>query len=135
VTNEKTCACEAAPKLIFPCAGGSDTAEITFRAAKRLTECGVGKIYCLAGIGGRVRPIMEATAGAESILAIDGCGADCAKLTLELAGFKGFKHLRVTDLGLRKGASPPNDQSISLVAETAAKLLGADPNILEGETA
>lgn len=122
--KKPVCACESAPRLIFACAGASDTAEITFRAAKRLSKCGAGKMYCLAGIGAGIDDVLQTTAGAESILAIDGCDVDCTRLTLERAGFNNIKHLRVTDLGLQKGSSPPTLERISLVAAAGAELLG-----------
>ena len=49
--NQNSCSCSAAPKLIFPCSGGSDVGEITDRAARKVTIEGAGKMYCLAGIG------------------------------------------------------------------------------------
>ncbi len=60
-------------------------------------------MFCLAGIGGRVSGIMKTTEAAVSILAIDGCPLDCAKKSLEEAGFKKVNHLRLSDLGFEKG--------------------------------
>jgi len=122
--SEKTgCACDTAPKLIFPCSGASDVGEIADRTGRYLTAGGAGKMYCLAGIGGRVSGIVESTKAAAKILAIDGCPQDCAKKTLEHAGFDVFEHLRVTDLGLKKGKSPVTDENVNEVAEKAKNLL------------
>jgi uncharacterized metal-binding protein len=66
---------------------------------------------------------MESTKAAAKILAIDGCPQDCAKKTLEHAGFAVFEHLRVTDLGLKKGKSPVTDENVNEVAEKAKNLL------------
>jgi len=125
-----TCGCQAAPKLIFACAGASDTADITYRAARRLTREGAGKMYCLAGIGGRVQDILNISAEAEILLALDGCEADCAKRSLELAGFSNVLHLRVTDLGMPKGSSPATLERISQVVAAAKSLLN-DKSIVE----
>ena len=121
--NEERKCCQGEPKLIFPCSGASDTAEITDRTARRLTKIGVGKMFCLAGIGGGVEEIISQARAASSILAIDGCDTDCAKKTLERAGFNGFQHMRVTDLGLEKGKSPPSHESITVVVKSAETLL------------
>ena len=91
--DKNASACGAAPKLIFSCSGAADVGEISDRAARRLTKNGVGKMFCLAGIGGKVEPILTATKVASQILAIDGCGLDCAKGCLEQAGFENFQHL------------------------------------------
>jgi uncharacterized metal-binding protein len=112
-----------APKLIFPYSGGSDVGAITDRAARLLTKQGVGKMYCLAGIGGRVSGIVETTKAVETVLVIDGCPQDCARKTLELAGFTGYAHLRLTDIGLNKGESPATDAHVAQAAARAQELL------------
>ncbi len=122
-TQKPSCACGVAPKLIFACSGAADVGHIADLAARKLTKEGVGKMYCLAGIGGRVSGIMETTKAASKILAIDGCPLNCAKLTLEQAGFSNFEHLQVADLGLAKGQSPASDETIARVASPAAEKL------------
>ena len=118
-----SCACCASPTLIFPCSGGSDVGEIADRSARRLTQQGTGRIYCLAGIGGRVSGILASARAAESILAIDGCPLDCAKRTLEEASITQFHHLRLSDLDLEKGSSPATDERIHKAAAAARRLL------------
>ena len=121
------CACSIAPKLIFPCSGGSDVGAITDQAARKLTREGAGKMYCLAGIGGRVSGIMETTKAVETILVIDGCPQDCARKTLEQAGFSNFTHLRLSNIGMEKGNSPPIDARVARAATRARTLLRARP--------
>jgi len=72
-------------------------------------------MFCLAGIGGRVSGIMVSTQSAQSILAIDGCPLDCARKTLEEAGFTEFEHVRLTDLGMEKGKTPATDEAVAKV--------------------
>lgn len=122
--TDNLCSCGTGPKLIFPCSGASDVGEISDRAARQLTKNGDGKMYCLAGIGGRVSGIVESTKSAAKILAIDGCKMDCAKKTLQESGFTEFEHMRVVDIeGIEKGKSPPTDERISQVVEKAQGLL------------
>jgi len=128
MSETNTCACSVAPKLIFPCSGGSDVGAITDQTSRKLTRDGVGKMYCLAGIGGRVAGIIETTQAADMILAIDGCPQDCARKTLELAGFTGFAHLRLSDIGLNKGASPVTDVHIAHAASRAQDMLTGRPS-------
>ncbi len=115
--------CGEGPKLIFPCSGGSDVGEIADRASRLLSAEGFGKMYCLAGIGGQVGGILQTTKAAADILVIDGCQLDCAKKTLELAGFDKFNHFRVTELGIEKGKSPATEERIYLVAERGRNTL------------
>jgi len=119
------CACGQAPKLIFSCSGGADVGEISDQAARKLTREGKGKLFCLAGIGGRVSGIVKNTEAAQLIVAVDGCPLDCARKTLEEAGFSGFQHVRVTDLGLAKGESPCTDDRRDLVAGHIETLLAS----------
>ncbi len=117
------CCCGGSIKLIFPCSGASDVGELADLAGRKLSQDGVGKMYCLAGIGGRVSGIMASTKSADKILAIDGCPLDCAKHTLLQAGFNDFEHLRVTDLGFTKGQSPATDESVERVGIEGANAL------------
>ncbi len=96
---------------------------IADQAARKLTRDGAGKMYCMAGLGGDVGPIVETTRKACAILAVDGCDVDCVKKTVERLGFKNYLHVRVTDLGLEKGSSPVNDESIGKVASAGAEKL------------
>ncbi|MDP3481671.1 MAG: putative zinc-binding protein [Desulfoprunum sp.] len=113
------CACSAGPKLIFSCSGAADVGELADQAARKLTRDGKGKMFCLAGIGGRVSGIMKSTEAAASILAIDGCALDCTKKSLEEAGFTRINHLRLTDLGFEKGNTEVNSDSIGQVVDKA----------------
>ncbi len=117
------CACSAAPKLIFPCSGAADVGELADVTARTLTKNGVGRMFCLAGIGGRVSGIIKSTEAAAAVLAIDGCELNCARKTLEQAGFTTFQHICLADLGFRKGSSPVDAEAVAKVAEQAARML------------
>ncbi len=123
-SNSKTCQCATAPKLIFACSGAADVGEISDHAARRLTKEGKGKMYCLAGVGGRINDILVNARAAQKILAIDGCPTECAKQTLLQAGFSGFEHLQLKELGLEKGKSAPTFDNIQVAVNRAAELLG-----------
>ncbi|MEZ7893017.1 MAG: putative zinc-binding protein [Candidatus Wallbacteria bacterium] len=122
--NQNSCSCSAAPKLIFPCSGGSDVGEITDRAARKVTIDGAGKMYCLAGIGGGVSGIIATTESAAKVIAIDGCPLSCAKKTLEKAGITNIIHINLHNLGLEKLKSPATEENINKVAAECAKQLG-----------
>lgn len=116
--------CEGGPTLIFACSGAADVGEVSDRAARKMTKSGLGAMFCLAGIGGRVEPILQKTGSASKILAIDGCGLDCVKKSLEEAGFTQYEHLRVTDLGMEKGSSPATEENIDKVVQKGKAMLG-----------
>ena len=115
--------CCAAPKMIFACSGSADVGKIADLAARKLTEEGAGKMSCLAGVGGRVSLIMDATKSAQAILAIDGCLQHCARKTLRQAGFTTFEHLSLNDLGMEKGETPATEETVAKVASRGKALL------------
>lgn len=117
------CECCSAPTLLFPCSGGSDVGALTDLAARQLTFSGFAKMYCLAGIGGRVSGILASTKAADRIVAIDGCPLNCAKASLEQAGFENVLHLNLTEIGLPKGQSPVTSERIAQVMNDVRKLL------------
>ncbi len=121
--NGNTCACGGAPKLIFPCSGAADVGAVADQAARKLTRDGVGKMFCLAGIGGRVDGIMKSVEAAGKILVIDGCPLQCAKKTLENAGFSQFEYLNLSDIGMNKGQTPPDEANIAVVAKAGCEKL------------
>jgi uncharacterized metal-binding protein len=115
--------CGPASKLVFACSGSADVGKIADLAARKLTEDGVGKMFCLAGVGGRVKGIMEGTKAAQAILAIDGCPLHCARNTLEQAGFKKYEHLCLTDMGMAKGKTPATEKVVAKVAGRGKAML------------
>lgn len=123
MSPKKSCDCCSAPKLIFTCSGAADVGAIADQAARKLSREGAGKMFCLAGIGGRVSGIVKSTEAAQAILAIDGCPINCAKKCLEEAGFTDFKHLQLADLDMSKGKTEENVANIAKVVEHGKALL------------
>jgi uncharacterized metal-binding protein len=114
-TDSQAACCGAAPRLIFACSGAADVGKLSDLAARELDAAGAGKMFCLAGISGRVSGIMATAEAAQAILAIDGCPLDCAKKTLENAGFTKFEYIRLSDLGMEKGKTAVTDEAIAQV--------------------
>jgi uncharacterized metal-binding protein len=123
MSQEKSCLCSGGPKIIFACSGAADVGAIADQAARRLTKEGVGKMFCMAGIGGRISGIMKTTESAERILAIDGCPLNCVKSGLEQAGFTKFRHLQLADLGMEKCSSPVTEENIGKVVAKGREMI------------
>ncbi len=121
--TQAQCSCGSAPKFIFPCSGASDVGGLSDQAARKMAKDGTGKMHCLAGIGGRVEGIMANTRGAARLLVIDGCERECARKTMDLAGFKDFQHLKLAEMGFKKGETPMTPARIREVADKGAGLL------------
>jgi uncharacterized metal-binding protein len=127
-TGPQPVCCGAAAQVIFACSGSADVGKIADLAARKLMEDGVGKMSCLAGVGGRVKVIMETTQAAQTILAIDGCPLQCARNTLEQAGFKKFEYLCLSDLGMVKANTPVTEDAVVKVASQGKAKLPKQTN-------
>lgn len=123
--SAKCAVCNGAQTLIFSCSGGADVGALSDLAARNLSADGAGRMFCLAGLGGRVEPIMKTTGEADRLVAIDGCPMACARKTLEQAGFTASAHVVVTGLGMEKGASPATDERVAQVADAVRQALSA----------
>ncbi len=120
---EEACACNAAPTLLFACSGAADVGLLSDRAVREMARQGAGRMFCLAGIGGRVSGIMQSTEAATNILAVDGCKLHCARHCLEQAGIAGFAHLGLESMGYEKGKSPVTDEVVAQVAHAGMNLM------------
>ena len=97
------CLCEPNEVIIFSCAGSSNVGQVANQAAIKLAQGGVGRYFCLAGIGGHVSGMIESTKAGKMLIAIDGCPVACAKKTLEHAAFQIHEHMQTTELlGIEK---------------------------------
>ncbi len=96
------CICKAEDIILLPCSGGSNCGQITNQVAVSLDVLGVGRIYCLAGIGAHIDGMVESARGAKRIVALDGCQVACARKTIEHAGLKVTDWICVTDEGISK---------------------------------
>ena len=121
------CTCSGSTDLMFSCSGAADIAEIGDRAVRALHKAGDAKMFCLAGISGKVELIEVNTRGADRLLVVDGCDSDCARKTMQIGGFTGFIHFRVSDLGMEKGKTPVTGERIEMVATKLRDLLAAQP--------
>ena len=110
-TEESSYANSDSSTLIFACSGAADVGEISDRVARKMMKEGLGKMYCLAGVGGHVEPILKTTKEATELIAIDGCTAACATKVLKHAGFEP-KTFGLKELGFAKGKSPADEKSV-----------------------
>ncbi|HNX90962.1 MAG TPA: putative zinc-binding protein [Candidatus Omnitrophota bacterium] len=109
---EKKSMCQEAGVLIFPCSGGSDVGELADRVGRKMAKCGQAKMFCLAGVGAHVSGMLESVKAAKKIIAIDGCPVQCAKKTLEHAGFSPIP-FNLKDMGFEKGKTTADDAAIN----------------------
>jgi uncharacterized metal-binding protein len=127
MSGSEKCACEPSEVLFFPCSGGSNCGQVAHYAAVELHKAGRGKLFCLAGIGGHVKGLIESAKAAKVLVAIDGCPALCAKKTLDHAELPPQIHLVVTELGIEKksGYLDFSDEELAVCRDRLAQELQA----------
>ena len=95
--------------VIFSCYGGMSNTGITSALAclEAVKELGLEKVVigCLAGLSLGVKPVVGKTKAAKKVITVDGCPFECARKTVEQAGFKPTKSIvLVRDIGMKKKA-------------------------------
>lgn len=76
--------------------------QLSNQAAIDLTREGVGKMFCLAGIGGQLGGFVQSAKDVENLVVIDGCPVGCAKAILENNGIESNNYMVITELGIEK---------------------------------
>lgn len=112
------CLCGATEYMVLSCSGASDLGQAADLTARRLRDQGVRKMNCLALVSAGYQQSIE-DFSTRNILAIDGCGLDCARKTLLRNGISHFAHLRLTDLGYQKGKTGTSEEVIAAIAAEA----------------
>ena len=88
--------------LFYSCSGAPNVAEVADRAARQLASEGVGKMFCLMGLGAGIQSLIEIAKLADLNVVIDGCDLDCSKKIFDQIGLENYVQLKVTDLGIEK---------------------------------
>ena len=112
--------------IIYSCSGCSDAGELADKVARELNKRGVGEMSCLAGVGGRVKPLLLKAQRAQEIVVIDGCPLNCARHTLLNAGVTKFKHVALQTLGQRKGSCPATAERVASVTGMAIDAINSE---------
>ncbi len=116
-----TCGSNEKNRLIFPCSGQANTGQISNQAAIQLSDEGYGSFVCTALLASGSESLAERARNVNEVVAIDGCGMDCARKILEQAKVPVHQHLVVTDLGIEKKSTDRSfttDQVESIVSVT-----------------
>ncbi len=112
--------------MILACSGGSNVGQLSNQAAVELTREGVGKMFCLAGIGGQLSGFVQSARDVPEMVVIDGCSLGCAKACLENAQVPMKKYLVLTDIGIEK------NKNLNLKPEEVEKVKAAVKEALAG---
>ncbi len=118
------CCTSGGSTMILACSGGSNVGQLSNQAAVELTREGVGKMFCLAGIGGQLNGFVQSARDVPGMVVIDGCSLGCAKASLEQAQVPMRTYLVLTDLGIEKNKELiPKPEEVQRVKEAVKEAL------------
>lgn len=112
--------------MLLSCSGGSNVGQLANRACVELTQDGLGKMFCLAGIGGKLSGFMQSAKDVPEMVVLDGCELGCAKAIFREAGIPLRNYLVLTDLGIAKNKDfELKDAELARVKDAARQALAA----------
>ena len=88
--------------LVYSCSGCSQVAQLANRVAVYLDRNQLAEMSCIAGIGGRVKPLLRLARSGRPILVIDGCPLKCAQCSLNAIDVAEDHYILLSELGLKK---------------------------------
>ena len=115
-----TCGQNEKSRFILPCSGQANTGQISNQAAIQLSDEGYGSFVCTALLASGSESLAERAKGVNEVVAIDGCGMNCARKIAEQAGVPVHQHLVITSLGIDK-----NTEDRSFTSEQVETVVSA----------
>lgn len=88
--------------IIYSCSGCSNVAQLANDIAVKINEEEIAEMSCIAGVGGKVKPLVKKAKSGRPIIVIDGCPLNCAKACLNNVDVEPDKHIVLTDYNLKK---------------------------------
>ena len=88
--------------IVYSCSGCSNLAQMAHNISLNLDGDGIAEMSCIAGVVGKVGPIMDLAKSGRPIIAIDGCSLSCTKSCLEASNLKADYYYLISDLGFEK---------------------------------
>ncbi|WP_372754991.1 putative zinc-binding protein [Labilibaculum sp.] len=120
--KEEKCQCGAtADNIVMSCSGASDVGLISDKVARALQVAGKRKMSCLAMVGAGIEKSIT-NFKTKDLLVIDGCPTSCGKKMMEQNGFSNYKHMVISELGLKKGEAPATDENVRMILNEALSM-------------
>lgn len=88
--------------LVYSCSGCSSAAQMANYIAIKLDREGHAEMSCIAGIGGKVPPLVKLAQSGRDIIVIDGCPLKCSHHCMEGISVKINDHVILTEYNVKK---------------------------------
>ncbi|MDX9719792.1 MAG: putative zinc-binding protein [Myxococcota bacterium] len=110
--SSSCCACSGPTALVFPCSGSSNVGQLANALGLYLSQEGIAKMSCLAGVGAHLGGFVASARDCERLIVIDGCPLRCAAKLFEHVAIEPKHYILLTEHGFRKqaGVLPSADE-------------------------
>jgi len=109
--------------LLYACSGAANVGEIADRAARELAQTGDGRMFCQAGLGACVEPMIQVARDADLNVVIDGCGMECGKKLFDKLGLANCVQIKVTDLDIAKEKGRATGEQVAVTVAKVREIL------------
>ncbi len=100
MTND--CCSNESRVMLLSCSGASNVGQLANQACVELTQEGLGRMFCLAGIGGKLSGFVQSAKDTPEVVVIDGCDVGCAKAIFKENDLELSKYVVLTKAGIDK---------------------------------
>lgn len=97
--NDKT---KTSLPIVYSCSGCSSAAQMANFLAIRLDREKLAEMSCIAGVGGKVKPLVKKAQSGRDIVVIDGCPLKCSKHCLGGVSVSINDHYVLSDYQVKK---------------------------------
>jgi len=102
--------------IVYSCSGCSNLAQMAHDISLNLDADGIAELSCVAGVVGKVGPLVDLANSGRPVIAIDGCSLSCTKLCLEASNLKADYYYLISDLGFEKRSKWDNSLTENTIA-------------------
>ena len=88
--------------IVYACPGFSSAAQLANDLAVMFDRDHIAEMSCIAGVGGKVKPLLKTARSGREIIALDGCSLHCVKETLEQENITPDYHFDLSIMGVQK---------------------------------
>ncbi|NIA12535.1 MAG: zinc-binding protein [Nitrospiraceae bacterium] len=128
MSEQPNCTCETIRyNLAFACSGAADVGAIADQAVRKLSREKAASMCCTAAIAAEIPDILEKATFAAKIVVLDGCDKACAKKIVDKGGFTNYAYIELGAMGMEKGKTPVNEESVAKTAAAASEALACQP--------
>lgn len=108
-------------KIVIACSGASNTGAYSDKVSRKFMKEAKAKMLCLARFAVDekfVEHTKKEISNYDEVIVIDGCQINCAEEIVEKLEIDNYKHVNITDYGIKKGKTPVTEEKVKEISES-----------------